>query len=239
MKTIFYFLLLFAGLFVPMAGHSQDYLESDVYTKSNEIKTIFRSGKYASGGYAALNNKFTTINGQFANMPEVYGGWFVNHKFMVGLGFAATTNSIEVPAEYSTLAGADMKYIYGQAGLMLEYTFWSNSALHIAFQCFNGGAFTAQYHRDDYYHSGYWQKYEWAQYQNGNFDPNYTREHSHDVNLFYVTEPGVKLELNIFKWMRFCPGVSYRAAFGSNGIELKDDDVSGVSMNLGLKFGRF
>ena len=200
----------------------QDYEpEPEAY----HIRTVFRSGQHASGGYGAIGNKFTTIGGKFANMPEVYGGWFINHKFMIGIGAAATTNFIEVPVEYSTQPGVDMSYAYGQAGIMLEYTLWSHRALHFSFQLFNGGAFTCQYERTYHDENHYWDNVDY--------------DHGHDVNFFYVSEPGVKVELNIFKWMRFCPGVSYRAAFGSDGIELKDKDLSGVSMNFTLKFGRF
>jgi hypothetical protein len=222
MKTNFNRFILVICFFIPRICIGQD---ADAYSEPYQIKTVFRSGKFASGGYGAISNKLTTIDGKFANMPEIYGGWFVNHKFMIGLGFAATTNNIEVPTEYSTLPDVDMSYEYGQAGLMLEYTLWSHRALHFSFQFFNGGAFTVQYQRNLYEDNHYWDDY--------NYD------YEHDANFFFVTEPGVKVELNIFKWMRFCPGVSYRAAFGSDGLGLKDKDVSGASMNLTLKFGKF
>jgi hypothetical protein len=47
------------------------------------------------------------------------------------------------------------------------------------------------------------------------------------------------VEFNVFKWMRFSPGVSYRAAFGSNGMGLGDNALSNISYNVSMKFGRF
>ena len=189
----------------------------------HQIRTIFRSGHRASGGYGAISNKFTSINGEFANLAEVYGGWYINHKFLFGIGAAAVTNHVPVAPEHSTMPGYTMSYEYGQAGLMLEYTLWSHRAIHVAFQLFNGGAFTVQY-----------QRYKWEDDQFWN-EPV---EH-HDTNFFFVTEPGVKVEMNIFKWLRFSPGVSYRAAIGSNAIGLTDENISGMSMNMTLKFGKF
>jgi hypothetical protein len=223
MKTLLNRLILALILATPVICMAQEFPEEQV--EPYRIHTIFRTGKYASGGYAALSNKFTTIDGKFANMPEIYGGWFVNHKFMVGLGFAATTNNIEVPSSDRTLPEVNMSYEYGQAGLMLEYTLWSHRALHLSFQFFNGGAFTVQYQRGEYYDDHYWDDYGY--------------DNEHDSNFFFVTEPGVKVELNVFKWMRFCPGISYRMAYGSDGIGLKDKDVSAPSMNFTLKFGKF
>lgn len=223
MKTLLNRLLLLLMLSSPVPGFTQD--DTDRSESPYEIKTIFRTGKFTSGGYAALSNKFTTINGKFANMPEFYGGWFVNHKFLIGIGAAATTNNIKVPYEYRTLPEVDMSYQYGQVGLMLEYTLWSHRALHFAFQFFNGGGFTVQYQRGEYAGDHYWDDYGY--------------DDEHDANFFFVTEPGVKVELNVFRWMRFCPGVSYRLAYGSEGIGLSDKDLSAPSMNFTLKFGKF
>jgi hypothetical protein len=59
------------------------------------------------------------------------------------------------------------------------------------------------------------------------------------VNWFFVAEPGIAIEVNVFKWMRFSPGVSYRAAFNSNGQGLSDSALSAMSYNMTLKFGKF
>ena len=62
---------------------------------------------------------------------------------------------------------------------------------------------------------------------------------SHDENWFYVLEPGAQLEMNLFRWLRFSPGISYRKTYGSNGLGLSDNDLSNWSYNLTLKIGGF
>jgi hypothetical protein len=192
------------------------------YTSGQEIRTLVGGNNlHASGGYGALTNKFTTIKGQSANMAGIYAGWYINHKFTLGVSGAAVTNNIEVPDTYSAVPGEKMSYEYGQCGLLTEYVIGSNHVFHIGIQLFGGAGFTTQY-----------QRYNW---ENNDFDEH----NAHDTNWFVVTEPGVNVEVNVFKWMRFCSGVSYRSAFGSEGLGLKDKDINGTSLNVSLKFGKF
>ncbi|HYG18423.1 MAG TPA: hypothetical protein VD816_05815 [Ohtaekwangia sp.] len=187
-----------------------------------EIQTVFRP-THASGGYGALTNKFTTIRGEYANIAGVYGGWFVNHRFLIGLGAAAVTNDIRVPAEFSANPGKRMSYEYGQAGMVMEYVVGSNKAIHLVFHAFTGAGFTVQYerynHGDDYSPWG------------DDLDP--------DENWFFVAEPGMQVEVNIFRWMRLSPGVSYRLAYGSDGKGMTDGDLRDMTYNVTLKFGKF
>ncbi|MEI9810069.1 MAG: hypothetical protein WDO16_20600 [Bacteroidota bacterium] len=187
--------------------------------QGDKVKTIFKGGLRSSGGYGAATNKFTTIRGDYANLAGLYGGWYINHQFMLGLGLAASTNNLKVPLEHSADPLHSMTYQYGQFGLMTEYVVGSGWPLHLVFQGFAGAGFTLQYQRSD-----------WHTNSNRNIN---------DENWFVVAEPGVQLEMNLFKWMRFSPGVSYRATFGSDGRGVKDKDLSAVSYNATLKFGRF
>jgi hypothetical protein len=195
-----------------------------LHSSAQEIRTLIGTGNIrASGGYGALINKTTTIKGQSANMAGVYGGWYINHKFTLGVYGAALTNNIEVPDAYSSVPDEKMSYEYGQFGLLTEYVIGSNRVFHIGIQLFSGAGFTTQY-----------QRYNWDNDHN-----SFDETNANDTNWFVVTEPGVNVEVNVFKWMRFCPGISYRAAFGSEGLGMKDKDINGTSLNLSLKFGRF
>jgi hypothetical protein len=193
-------------------------------SQAQEVQTLFKSTR-PSGGYAALSNKFTTIKGEYANMAELYGGWFIKRRFLLGIGAAATTNSIKVPYQYSTAPLLNMNWEYGQFGLMTEYVFGSNRVVHLNLNLFSGAGFTVQYERRD------WDEWDTPDYEYDDVE--------HDENFFYVIEPGAQLELNVFKWMRLSPGISYRKTFGSDGIGLNDNDLSNWSYNISLKFGKF
>jgi hypothetical protein len=191
------------------------------------IKTIFNNnGPRSSGGYVSMSNKLTAINGDYANMVELYGGWYIGHRFLIGIGGAATTNNLRVASQFSVnpKQNIPMSYEYAQAGLMTEYVIASDRAIHVAFQLFAGAGFTTQYERYGWEHDAYWDNYS-------NYD--------HDNNFFAVAEPGIKVEVNIFRWLRFSPGISYRLAYGSNGIGLPDSKIEGTSVNMALKIGKF
>lgn len=192
------------------------------FAQDNEIQTVFKTSGKGSGGYGAITNKFTTINGDFMNLAGVYGGWYVNHKFLLGVSAAAATNDVPVPTQYSVDPTRNMSYEYGQFGLITEYVIGSNKPVHFAFNLFSGAGFTVQYER----HGWHDEDYDW-------------HEDKRDENWFFVAEPGVQVEVNLFKWMRFSPGVSYRAAFGSDARGLSDSDLSNITYNATLKFGKF
>lgn len=193
-------------------------------SKAQENQTIFKnSGIHRSGGYVAISNKFTKINGEFANMPGIYGGWFVNRKFMLGFGAAATTNYIPVPEKVQNFPANKMTYQYGQVGLMTEYVVASTKMVHFSFNLLTGTGFTLQYDHKEV----------------DDWDWDFDDHREEDPNFFFLMEPGVQVELNVLKWMRFSPGVSYRKAFGSNSNGLSDGDLSNISYNLTLKFGAF
>jgi hypothetical protein len=184
---------------------------------SQDVKTIFKTRKLSSGGYGAVTNRFTTIRGDFANLSGFYGGWFVDRRLMIGLGASASTNNLRVPDAYSTDPSDTRTWQYGQFGLMTEYVIGSNKPIHFVIQAFGGAGFTLQYQRHD-----------WL-----------VDNEATDENWFVVAEPGVQLEMNLFKWMRFSPGISYRRTFGSDGKGLKDSDLSGFTYGATLKFGKF
>jgi hypothetical protein len=139
---------------------------------------------------------------------------------MVGVGMAASKNNIRVPSQFSSSPANKTFYQYGQFGFMTEYVLNSDKPIHLVLQAFGGAGFTLQCERNQW-HS------------------NVNDPYAGDENWFAVVEPGVQLEMNVFKWMRFSPGVSYQATFGSDGAGVNDKALSGVSYNATLKFGKF
>lgn len=196
-------------------------LASIVCSNAQEIQTIFKPGK--SGGYGAISNKFSTVGGHFANLVEVYGGWYVNKKVLIGIGGAGLTNDVPVSPINSIDPTRDLSYAYGQFGAVNEFVLWSDRVVHGVFHVFAGAGFTGQYER-----------FNWDDHDDDDWD-----NFEVDEQAFFVLEPAIQIELNLMKWMRFSPGISYRATFGSDTPGLSDSDLSALSYNLTLKFGRF
>lgn len=186
----------------------------------SDIQTVFKSSRVT--GYGAITNKFTSIRGDYANMVGAYGGVFIDRKVMIGIGGFSTTNKIRVPAEFSSNPGVEMSYGYVQTGLMTEYVLASNKPVHLVLSMFAGAGFSYQYEH-------------WS---NPNYDWNVTHG-PYDQNWSFVMEPGAQVEINLFRWMRLSPGVSYRRSYNSDGAGLSDSDLSNWSYNVTVKFGKF
>ena len=76
------FVLLFAA-----SAKGQDIEDGgDEY----QINTLFSPGRISTGGYGAITNKFTFIDGHFANLAGVYGGVYLNHSLFVGASAAVS-----------------------------------------------------------------------------------------------------------------------------------------------------
>lgn len=193
------------------------------YRSRHEIRTLFNNPR-ASGGYGAIVNQFSSVRGEYANLVGIYGGWYIDHWFLIGVGASATTNNISVPEQFSTLPGVEMSYQYGQVGLMTEYIISSNRAVHIAFNVLAGAGFTLQYDRHQYEENNDWEQ---------------RTDYDHNTRWFPVVEPGVQVELNVFRWLRFSPGVSYRFTHGADGKGIGDDQLKSMNVNLTLKIGKF
>lgn len=188
----------------------------------SDIQTVFKSPAPHVTGYGVISNKFTSIDGKYMNLAEVYGGVYLNRRVMLGVGGAASTNNLPVPQQYATVEGRQLSYQYVQFGLYSEYVIGSNKAIHPVAHLFAGPGLTVQYDRNQ------WDEFDHIDQKN-----------KHDENWFMVAEPGVQIEINLFRWMRFSPGVSYRMAFNNDAAGLSDSKLSGMSFNASMKFGRF
>lgn len=190
---------------------------------NEQISTLFgdKDGHIDHGGWAGLNFGYTKINNNDTYIVGARGGWLINHRFTLGLagnGLLSDRDYLTVPLreEEVNLAG-------GYGGLFLEATIFPFSPVHISIPVIIGAggvAYTTTYWRDDYWNDPY---------------NNYTL----DADAFFVLEPGIELELNLIKFMRFAIGGSYRYTSEISLIESDSDMLRGFNGHFALKFGWF
>ena len=185
-------------------------------------ETLLGGGPVEHGGFGAPVVKYSPVRGEPAVFVGAYGGWLINHSFLLGLGGYGLVSSIE-PAE-----GAGPFYLLpyvpriqmGYGGLVLEYIASPEKLVHFSFWMLIGGGEVVYTQWD-------WWNDDWHDSYHGPADQ------------FFVFEPGANVEVNVTSFFRVAAGASYRLVNGIQLQGLSNTDLSGPALNLALKFGSF
>lgn len=178
------------------------------------------SGPIENGGFGGPVVKFSQVNDKFAVLVGGYGGWLINHTFMIGGGGFGLANEIRglQAAQLLYGTGDNLRLQFGYGGLMLEYIGESAKLIHFYVSTLVGvGAV-------DY------------QYING-YQPYF--DNSATASVVFVLEPSANVELNVSRFFRLGAGAGYRLVSGSNLVGVTDAGLSDLSFNLTFKFGKF
>jgi len=221
MKKILTLILL--ALFI-QAGFSQ---ETD-----DDMKTLF-TGKNLkfSGGFINPELKGTIINP--GDGKEGYGflmggrlGFIFNEKYSIGLGGYGLVTEHTTPYGTGILDpnyDPNAKIGFGYGGLVFEYTIFNKKLIHFNIPVLVGGGVASLY-KDVVIDEEEWTWDDFTTYESSGF---------------FVVEPGVNIEVNVTKFMRFDLGASYRLVQFTEMDYLTNKDLSNLSVNASLKFGIF
>ena len=210
--------LVFFFLFFPLCLNAQN----------EEMQTLFGSQrKTVLGGYGAIEVKGSQLNGNFHGLlTGMHGGVIINNVFAMGLaGYGLQPISkVDCPIHDHSNTRTP-RLTGGWGGFFLEYINSSNRLLHFTTNSFIGIG-GVSYTRGIDYESDDYDKFK------------------HPSRFVFVLEPGVTMELNVFKSFRMALGVSYRYL---PNFQLQHDDkdivpkdaFNGISVNLMLKLGNF
>jgi len=175
-------------------------------------ETLISEGKITHGGYGGPEVKFTTINDNFGLLVGGRGGWIINHTIILGGGGYGLTNAVKAKVPSTT----EGKYVdFGYGGFALEWIIKSDKLIHFSISSMVAGG-GVRYRHDM-----------------GDNDGN------HHAEACLVVEPGATAELNITKFFRLSLGASYRYVSGVSSAVASNSSLSGLSLNLLLRFGKF
>lgn len=79
-----------------------------------------------NGFVVALETKLTRVDGKLANFTGLYGGWLINHQFLIGIGGYGKTTGIH-------------ERLMGYGGLILEYFVDPNRLMNFSVRGLIGG----------------------------------------------------------------------------------------------------
>ena len=176
--------------------------------------------KFTSSGYGALTTSYTRFNGEGAIVTGAYGGWLINHKFLIGLGgYGMLTSHDGYSMNNESKTENELKMFYG--GLVLGYTIYQKDKLSITTNVLVGGGGVVNAYKLDHsdYHGDNWK--------------------SEEESGFKVIQPSIAVEYSVTNWFRVGAGGGYRYITGADMSGISNKDMSAPMVDLTLKFGVF
>lgn len=186
------------------------------------MKTLIKADK-GFGGHLSLNVKGTEV---YDDMAVLVGGelvFTINHALNIGAaGYGMPSRVIYEDPAINYLATPYVEFGYG--GLFVEPVFFDQEIFHFTVPVLIGGGWSGL--SDSRY------------YNNDDYDDEFRIL---DESAFFVFEPGVNLEVNLARNVKFTLGGSYRLISGTEfkNADITDSDLSGFSFSGGVRVGWF
>jgi hypothetical protein len=192
---------------------------------NDHINSIFGNGKKTTvGWFVGPSAGYTRFSESDVALAGIQGGVIINHNFTIGLTAFGVANS-----DYLTykqiVDTAVVRLEGGYGGLLLEYTLFPKSIVHLSFPLIIGGGQMSYINKNE---TRNWDGEEWD-----------CDNREIDKDAFFVVEPGVRAELNVFKFMRLGVGVSYRYVPDLELMNTSKSFINNLTAGASLKFGKF
>jgi hypothetical protein len=170
-------------------------------------------GSARHGGWGGPIVQLSTVRNRGAVFVGGRGGWLVDGRFTLGGAGFGLANRVSAPPAVER-PGEELDLDMGYGGLWLEYTARPVRLLHVSFGALvGGGGLSLRWHDGGSYGSR--------------------------SEAFFVTEPAVVAELNLARSVRLDLGAAYRFVVGVDMPGMSFSDVSGPSVVVAMKFGKF
>ncbi|MCX6282961.1 MAG: hypothetical protein NTW31_01800 [Bacteroidetes bacterium] len=226
-------LLVLIFLAFSLAAFSQGHKASSD-SASYKINTVFGTHKGTSkiplGYFLEFNAGYTRFGHKNVFLPGISMGLILNHNWSVGVTGSFIGNPqglhyhhVHYDSTGQTSNSANLRGGFG--GALIEYTLFPKSRLHVSFPLMIGGGYL------------YWNQVS-SDYHSQNLLGSYSN-HSGSGAVFFVIEPGVRMEVNLAKMFRLGLGISYRYAPDLDLKHASENLINQFTAKLSLRFGKF
>jgi len=178
-----------------------------------ETKTVFGNKNLKMGYFVNPYCQFGEIAGSTAVLPGIGAGIIINNKLTLGLTYKFIVNENTPVGETDSTLYLDQKFF----GLKCEYSVFPEKAVHFNLQLETGIGHTELDLKDSY---------------------EFGDAPSSDVSFAYL-EPGVALEINIWKYIKLNLAANYRIVSDVSFRSLSEKNFMGINGSVGLKIGIF
>ena len=178
-------------------------------------KTLFGNKKLQLGYFINPACQFGNIAGSTAVLPAVGAGISINNNWYVGLNYKFIATENTPVGETDSSLYLDQKLF----GIKCEYSNWSKKVAHVNV-LFEAGIGETEYDLKDSYESAH------------------SSLPKNDAWYAYL-EPGVNLEINVWKYAKLNLCASYRLISSMNFRSITEKDLMGFNYAVGFKIGLF
>ncbi len=211
---------IFIFTFLALSASAQKYVDTND-PNNEEIKSLLSKGNDLNG-FGGVDMKVGNFMDERGLLVGAYGGLLINRRYLFGVaGYGLVTNlefEGTVPGDSTTKV---LNLHGGYGGVLFGAAIAPKELIHISIPIVLG--------------AGSFEVVDKNFFTNNLADAEFTVENS----IFFVVEPGIEIELNISNNFRLGFGASYRYITGTELMNVSDDDVSGATGMISLRFGRF
>jgi hypothetical protein len=205
--------------------------------ESDSTKTLFSSFKLKNLGlYIAPEASYSKYAGSYTGLGGASAMLLLNNKWAIGVHGQSSERRSFTPTDLDANKALSMRV--RNAGLRIEYIAAPHKVFHFAFPLTLGigsasvdsvNSTNIDLENDDYNNHGGHRKFNSRNGNNSNYG---------------FIQPGLNLEVNIFKFGKIFFGANYRIATNitSDAVApytLTTAEVSGLNLNVGAKLGFF
>ncbi|MEM6829264.1 MAG: hypothetical protein AAF551_02025 [Bacteroidota bacterium] len=217
LKTLLAFALLVSVCF---QAFSQKYIDTD-NPEDEKIKSLINTENDLNG-FGGIDLKVGDFKNERSLMVGGCGGLVINRRFLFGIAGYGLAKDVEfngfVPQKDTVKT---LNLFGGYGGILVGATIAPKELVHISIPIVLGaGAFEIE---DQHFFS------------DGLSDREFVIENS----VFFIIEPGLEIEFNVSSHFRLGFGATYRYITDLELINLSDEEVTGATGMVSLRFGRF
>jgi hypothetical protein len=180
-----------------------------------ETKTIFGNKKPHIGYFINPFIQIGEIAGFTSVLPGIGAGVTFNNKLTLELSYKFIANEYTPVGEIDKRLYLDQKY----GALKFEYSFFPTKAVHLNLPVDIGIGHTELDLKDSY-------------------ESDSIHTPNGDAWFAYI-EPGLSLEINLIKYLKFNIGAGYRIISSVSYRSLSEKDIMGFTFSTGFKIGIF
>jgi len=181
---------------------------------SQAVKSIFGKENPKIGYFINPSFQFGEIAGNTAILPGLGAGVVFNNQIYLGINYKFIASENTPKGEPDNRLYLDQRYL----GLKFEYAIQPEKVVHVSFPIELGTGETELDLKDSY--------------EDDRVVPT-------GDDWFCYFEPGVALEINLYKYLRLYFGVEYRFLSDVTFRNLTAKDFSGMNFSIGIKMGLF